>query len=64
MDAKFNRHSDITDYLHADIDDIIFEYRNKSYGGYLLRKLYPNNMTKANILAKSPTMRGSTFPGG
>lgn len=41
----------IKDYLTADIDDIIFEYRNKSYGGYLLRKLYPGNMTKANIVA-------------
>lgn len=51
MDAKFNRQGTIDDYLKADIDDIVFEYRNKNYGGYLLRKLYPGNMTKANIIA-------------
>ena len=51
MDANFNRQSEIKDYLTADIDDIIFEYRNKSYGGYLHRKLYPGNMTKANLVA-------------
>ncbi len=51
MEANFGRQSDIKDYLTADIDDIVFEYRNKSYGGYLLRKLYPGNMTKANLVA-------------
>lgn len=42
---------EIVDYMKADIDDIIFQYRNKSYGGYLLRKLYPGNMTKGSIVA-------------
>jgi len=51
MEANNNLKSTITDYLKADIDDIIFEYRNKSYGGYVLRKLYPSNMTKANLVA-------------
>lgn len=51
MELKENQEKVITDYLHADIEDIIFEHRNKSYGGYLLRKLYPGNLTKANIIA-------------
>lgn len=32
-----------------NIDDIIFENRNKSYGAYLLRKLYSSNMSKAML---------------
>lgn len=62
MDANFNRQSEIKDYLTADIDDIIFEYRNKSYGGYLLRKLYPSNMTKANIVATLLFLLGISIP--
>lgn len=62
MDAKFNRPGTIDDYLKADIDDIIFEYRNKSYGGYLLRKLYPSNMTKANIIATILFILGISLP--
>ncbi|MEK7257328.1 MAG: energy transducer TonB, partial [Bacteroidota bacterium] len=51
MKAQENNPEGIKDYLNADMDDIIFEHRNKAYGGYLLRKIYPGNMTKANIVA-------------
>lgn len=53
MKSKDNHQQEeaIKDYLHADMDDIIYEHRNKAYGGYLLRKLYPGNLTKANIIA-------------
>jgi periplasmic protein TonB len=30
-----------------DLDDLIFEQRNKSYGAYILRKAYGNNIKKA-----------------
>lgn len=30
----------------ANIDDLLFEKRNKSYGAYLLRKTYASNMSK------------------
>ncbi len=33
--------------LHADVLDIIFENRNKSYGAYSLRKFYNNRLYKA-----------------
>jgi protein TonB len=33
--------------LQADLLDIVFEQRNKSYGAYQLRKLYPKQLTKA-----------------
>ena len=62
MDAKFKGHNAIKDYLQADIDDIVFEYRNKSYGGYLLRKLYPDNMTKANVVATLLFLLGMSLP--
>lgn len=39
------------DYLHADLDDIIFRNRNKEYGAYFLRKHYTKYMTLANMLA-------------
>jgi protein TonB len=51
MESNSTVQGKILDYLHADIDDIIFQYRNKTYGGYLLRKLYPGNMTKGSIVA-------------
>ncbi|MBP8726430.1 MAG: energy transducer TonB [Saprospiraceae bacterium] len=38
------------DYLKLSWEDILFEGRNKSYGAYVLRKIYDNNMSKALIL--------------
>ncbi len=61
METNFKK-SEIKDYLNAEIDDIIFEYRNKSYGGYLLRKLYPSNMTKAYIVATLLFLLGISIP--
>ncbi len=34
----------------ASLDDIIFEFRNKAYGAYDLRKIYPNVLKKAFFL--------------
>lgn len=39
--------------LQADLLDILFEQRNKSYGAYQLRKAYPQQLTKAVLLAVS-----------
>lgn len=39
--------------LQADILDIIFEGKNKSYGAYDLRKTYNNRITKALIITGS-----------
>ena len=38
-----------TEIMHADILDIIFENRNKEYGAYRLRKLYPQHLFIALI---------------
>lgn len=38
------------EFQTADFNDIIFEGRNKSYGAYLLRNLYPQNLSKAAVI--------------
>ena len=39
-----------SDLLNASMDDIVFESRNKSYGAYVLRKLYDRHMTRGFII--------------
>ena len=39
--------------LKADLLDILFEHRNKSYGAYVLRRYYNNRLTKAMGIALS-----------
>lgn len=38
-------------YSTATLDDIVFEYRNKSYGAFFLRKIYNKHVTIATIAA-------------
>ncbi len=40
-------------YATASMDDIVFEGRNKSYGAYLLRRIYNKNVTISTIIAIS-----------
>ena len=44
---------DINKILNSDYLDILFEGRNKSYGGYELRKKYPERMRNAAIVGIS-----------
>ena len=39
-----------TNMKNAHIDDMVFENRNKSYGAYLLRRLYDNHMRNALLV--------------
>lgn len=39
------------DYMSAEYDDILFRYKNKDYGAYVLRKAYDRNMVKACLIA-------------
>jgi protein TonB len=41
------------DLYKATLDEIVFEDRNKSYGGYFLRVWYGKNVTKAAIFTCS-----------
>src|SRR6478672_3190282 len=36
--------------LHADLLDIVFDDRNKSYGAYPLRKYYPRRLHKSLVI--------------
>lgn len=36
-------------YLKRDLDDILFEHRNRAYGAYALRKSYANHIKKASL---------------
>src|SRR6187399_1177868 len=38
-----------TDWQRKSIDDIVFEGRNKSYGAFLLRRIYDKHMSRAMI---------------
>jgi protein TonB len=46
----------------ASMDEIVFEHRNKTYGAYILRKLYSKNLTKALILAVIILLAGLAYP--
>jgi protein TonB len=39
--------------FHETMDDIVFEHRNKSYGAFMLRKLYAKHMTQAMFFSCS-----------
>ncbi len=46
----------------APMDEIVFEHRNKTYGAYILRKLYNKNMNKALLLAIAILLAGLAYP--
>ncbi len=46
----------------APMDEIVFEHRNKAYGAYILRGLYPKNLTRAVILGILITLAGLAYP--
>jgi periplasmic protein TonB len=41
------------DILNSDLDDIIFERRNKDYGAYYLRKIYDTHISRAFLICLS-----------
>lgn len=52
---------DINKILKSDYLDIIFDGRNKTYGGYDLRKKYPDRMKKAGLAILSITIIGLAY---
>jgi periplasmic protein TonB len=44
------------------MDEIVFEYRNKNYGAYILRKLYNKNLTVSLLLAVFMLCAGLSYP--
>jgi len=49
------------DYI-PPLDEIVFEHRNKSYGAYVMRKLYKKHVTRALLLAVALLLAGLVYP--
>jgi periplasmic protein TonB len=49
-------------YAAPPMDEIVFERRNKTYGAYILRKLYNRHMSRALILAVIILLAGLAYP--
>ena len=49
--------------MKADLDDLVFQYRNKEYGAYQLRKAYYKRMTRGTILAILLLAFAAALPG-
>jgi periplasmic protein TonB len=45
-----------------NLDDIIFEKRNKAYGAYALRKNYSKNLIKAMVITFTIFLMGVSIP--
>ena len=48
---KTNREKPVVGQIEDKFDDIIFEYRNKNYGAYELRKKYNKRLIIAFFIA-------------
>jgi periplasmic protein TonB len=48
--------------ITAQMDEIIFENRNKLYGAYILRKMYNKHLYKALLLAVTILLAGLAYP--
>jgi protein TonB len=46
----------------AQMDEIVFEHRNKSYGAYFLRKMYNKQINRALLLAVAILAAGLAYP--
>jgi len=46
----------------AQMDELVFEHRNKNYGAYILRKMYHRQLTKALFLASAIMIAGLAYP--
>lgn len=44
------------------MDEIVFEHRNKTYGAYVLRKLYTKHVTRALLMAVIILLAGLAYP--
>lgn len=46
----------------VQMDDIVFEHRNKMYGAYVLRRMYNKNLNRALLLAITIMFAGLAYP--
>ncbi len=61
--GKENEHNDESmDFQRTDWDDLVFQFRNKAYGAYLLRRRYPKHLMRAFLLSVSLLLLALLFP--
>lgn len=48
--------------ITPQMDEIVFEKRNKSYGAYILRKMYNKQLNKALLLSVAILLAGLAYP--
>ena len=48
--------------IATQMDEIVFEYRNKNYGAYILRKMYNKQMVRSLFLAVAMMIAGLAYP--
>jgi len=48
--------------IAAQMDEIVFEHRNKNYGAYILRKMYKKHLTHALFIASAVMIAGLAYP--
>jgi protein TonB len=48
--------------LTADLDDILFENRNKGYGAYFLRKIYRKHIVNAGLITLATLILAFAYP--
>lgn len=48
--------------ITAQMDEIVFEHRNKNYGAYILRKMYNRQIVRALFLASAVMIAGLAYP--
>jgi protein TonB len=41
-----------------NLDEVVFEQRNKAYGAYAIRKAYPSNLNRSTLITLSPLLIG------
>ena len=53
---------DSKDIMKMSLDDIVFQGRNKSYGGYYLRQIYGKHVKRGIIIGGSLFLIGIAWP--
>ncbi|MCG9880593.1 MAG: energy transducer TonB, partial [Bacteroidia bacterium] len=43
-------------FSNNNLDEVVFEHRNKAYGAYAIRKMYPENLNKSMFLTIAPLL--------
>ena len=53
---------DSNDILKMTLDDVVFNGRNKSYGGYYLRQLYGNHIVRGAVVGAAVFLLFLAYP--